>query len=361
MDITPHLEKLERTVDVMHVAQSEELQKQAWDYEPVERLPLIVSFFDKVSKIRTAVPDWPLFPYAEVFHDPAKMLLDELSELYVGALVGDNKMYTIRANYGVGILPSLFGCRIELHGERDMPWIESLSWEEVKQAISRGVPDISGGLMERVVETEAYFREVLGPYPKLSQVVRMTVCDTQGPFNLAAEILGNRIYTDLYDHPDVVHELLDLVTETYIQAGRAQKEFLNEPLDSGYNWHFRMRGGTRIAEDYALSISPKQYEEFVVPYNERAYQAFGGGYILYCGEGRQILDGLLSTPGTTGIYLWSENAEDLLMVYPKAASRGICVLCCGPPWQFLSDEICTGLIWERVASSLEEARRWTAS
>ena len=52
---------------------------------------MIVSFHDKVSKSRTAVPDWPLFPYSQVVQDPAKMLLDELSELYLGALAHDSK------------------------------------------------------------------------------------------------------------------------------------------------------------------------------------------------------------------------------------------------------------------------------
>jgi hypothetical protein len=129
-------------------------------------------------------------------------------------------------------------------------------------------------------------------------------------------------------------------------------------VDGGYNWHFWMRGGGRISEDHALMISSKQYDEFVLPYNERIYAAFEGGYILYCGEGKQVLDNILNIPSLTGIYFWSEDLDDLLLVYPKARERGICVMWYGEPWHDRTDMIDTGLIWERVASSMEEAQEW---
>ncbi len=43
-------------------------------------------------------------------------------------------------------------------------------------------------------------------------------------------------------------------------------------------------GGIRISEDSATLISPKQIDEFVIPYDQKALEAFGGGFIHFCGK-----------------------------------------------------------------------------
>lgn len=353
--IDPYLERLEALIDVEHVKRAERRQKAAWNYEAVDRLPLLVSLCDKVSKQRKGTTDWLTYLYSEIFYDREKILLDELSFIYEGALIGDDKIYTIRANYGIGIIPSLFGCPVTVKEGENMPWVGHLeSLDEVKRAIAQGVPDLDGGLMGRVSETEAFFKEALSPYPKLRETVHIQVCDTQGPFNLAAEILGPRIYTDLYDEPQILHELLEAVTETYIAVTKRGKDTLGEDYASGYHWHYRLRGGARIAEDFALSISPRAYEGFVKPYNERAFAPFQGGYILYCGQGEQVLDLMLSTKGVNGILVWSEKAEDLLTIYEKAKPQGVAVLWMGPLPSPMKLE--TGVLLEQVVSSVKEGR-----
>ena len=353
--IDPYLERLEALIDEEHVEQAQRCQEAAWNYEAVDRLPLLVSLSDKVSKERNGTTDWPTYPYSEILYDREKMLLDELSFAYEGALIGDDKMYTIRANYGIGIIPSLFGCPITVKEGENMPWVGHLeSLDEVKRVTAQGVPDFNGGLMARVLETEAFFKEALAPYPRLGRTVHIQVCDTQGPFNLAAEILGPRIYTDLYDEPQMLHELLEVVTETYTAVTKKEKDALGEDYVSGYHWHYRLRGGARLAEDFALSISPRAYERFVKPYNERAFTPFEGGYILYCGHGEQVLDLILSTKGVNGILVWSKKAEDLLTIYEKAKPWGVAVLWMGPLPSPLKLE--TGVILERVVGSVEEGR-----
>ena len=353
--IDSYLEGLEALIDEGHVKRAQRRQEAAWVYEAVDRLPLLVSLSDKVSKERKGTTDWPTYPYFDIFYDQEKMLLDELSFVYEGALIGDDKMYTIRTNYGIGIIPSLFGCSITVKEGESMPWVGHLeSLDEVKRIIAQGVPDLDHGLMAKVSETEAFFQEALRPYPKLRETVHIHACDTQGPFNLAAEVLGPRIYTDLYDEPQMLHELLEVITETYIAVTKKEKDALGEDYVSGYHWHYRLRGGARLAEDFALSISPRAYEEFVKPYNERAFAPFEGGYLLYCGPGKQVLDLILSTKGLNGILVWSEKAEDLLTIYEKAKPRRVAVLWMGPLPSPLKLE--TGVILERVVGSVEEGR-----
>jgi hypothetical protein len=241
-----------------------------------------------------------------------------------------------------------------------MPWVEPLGIEGARRAIANGVPDLNGGLVERVEATQQHFLSRLSPYPRLSQTVHVYLPDMQGPFNLAAEIVGPEVYLLLYDDPAFAHELLAVATETFIAVGRREKAFLKQPMDDAYYWGYHVRGGVRLSEDYALSLSPVQYDEFVRPYNERALAAFGGGFVLYADNTPHILDHLLDTRGLLGISVHSDRAEDLPMICAKAGARGMGVMWCGPCLDRYLDEIQTGVIVDYVASSLEDGLRLLA-
>lgn len=351
VDLGRYLDRLEAIVDPERAEANARLQEAAWGYRAIERTPVIVNYRDKVSKERKGQPDWPSFPYSEVFASPEKMLLDELEDVYVGALVGDDKVYTIRANLGVGVLPSLFGCDVKLEAGNDLPWVEPIAdTEELRRVIAKGVPALDQGLLGRSVEYEHYFREALSPYPRLGRAVHIAQTDLQGPMNVTAEIMGTGIYTTIYDEPGLVHDLLDLVTETYIAATKAQKQVLGEELDRAYHWHLRVLGGIRISEDFALSMSPHHYNEFAAPYNARCYAAFGGGYLLYADEGMPVLDEILDTPGITGIFRWTEKATDFDRLWPLARARHICVVWNGPLPADWRQRARSGLIVERVVA-----------
>ena len=359
LDVDRYLEKLDTLVDVHAVAEAQRRQELAWAYEPVDRLPIFVGLRNNISKTRYGRSDWPVFIYEEIFESREKMLLSELEPLYESALIGDDKLFVLRANYGVGIIPSIFGCEIKVEGD-DFPWVVPLEFEQAKKIAKAGLPPLRSELLDRVIETEAYFAEKIAPYEHLSKVVHVSVCDVQGPMNLLAEIIGERVYTDLIDHPDVLHDLLNVFTEAYIAVSKAQKDVIGEALDSSYYFHhYRMQhGGARITEDYGLSISKAMYEEFCKPYNERCFAPFGGGYMLYCGTGLQVLDTMLDTKGLRALQVWSDDPDDLKMVYEKAARRKVCVL-----WDTekpLSDAefaIETGAVLRHTVGSIEEAKR----
>ena len=52
------------------------------------------------------VPDdeWPTYDFNEIFKGREKMLLSELKNVYTGAKLKDDRLYEIRANYGMGII-----------------------------------------------------------------------------------------------------------------------------------------------------------------------------------------------------------------------------------------------------------------
>lgn len=320
--LNEYLEQLDALVDPAHAQESERLLEDTFSYREVDRLPRIDP---------SSVKGWPTFPYSEAFHDPEKMLVNELAGVYAGASLRDDRMYTIRANYGVGTVASLFGCRISLTMD-NMPWCEPLSEKELLEALERGVPDMTSGLGGRVMETERFYLDTLARYPNLKQAVHVYLCDTQGPFDIAHLVVGHRIYTEIYDDPDLVHRVLDLVTETYSRFTKAQKEIVGEGSDWSYHSQMKVRGGIRICEDSPTNISPAAYQEFCRPYNERALAEFSGGWVHYCGRGYQIFPHLISTPGLCGVNFGNPEMQDLRAVYDEASRHRVGIISWSGPF-----------------------------
>jgi hypothetical protein len=321
-DLPKHLEKLNELVDPAHARNVERLVTDAHAYREVERLPVINT---------TPVEGWPTYPYSEAFYDMEKMLVNELAGVYAGAKLRDDRIYTIRANYGVGTVASMFGCSVSLT-ENNMPWFEALPEKELLEALEKGVPEVTSGLAGRVLETERFYLETLAQYPNLAKAVHVFLCDTQGPFDTSHIVMGHRIYTDIYDNPDLIHRVLALVTDTYIAFTKAQKQVTGEGNDWTFHTMARVRGGTRICEDSPINISGAAYQEFCRPYNERAFAEFGGGWIHYCGKGYQIFPHVISIPGLTGINFGNPDLQDLQGVYDESSRRGVAIISWGGPF-----------------------------
>jgi hypothetical protein len=342
-----------------HTRAVEGLQQAVWDYRPVERVPVVLHGF--------APPDWPTYPYNEVFDNPEKMLWNELFQAYLGVLQQDDRIMTVRANYGPAIIPSMFGAAVFADGATT--WIEGChSSNGIRRIIDRGMPDLSAGLGGRVFQTEVLFRDCLRE-EGLSQYIHMFQADSQSPMDCAALLWGNEIYTALYDEPDLVHALLDLITETTIAFVRRQKEILGESNEWMHHWWYRVPAGVRVVDDTTINLSPQMYAEFARPYNERIFAAFGNGYMHYCGHGLQAQDLRLATKGLRGIEMGSEFTETrpafTLDAICRRASRyrvTICWIGTRLPADRPAD-ITTGLIFgfiDRTLRSPEECRHRVA-
>jgi len=355
--VNQHLEKLEQLTDPKHVKKSEELQQASADYKPVNRIPLILGSVDDMSKIRFPFSDWPVFEYGEVFKDPEKMLLDELLTVYEGTLIKDDKAYVIRTNYGVGIIPSLFGCKIIQRGN-DLPWVKSVnSLNDIRKIVKKGVPDTNGGMVPMVSETQDFFRSKLHNYPNLRESVRIGMADNQGPFNIAVMIRGPDLFIELYSHKELIKEFLKLITQTYIEFSKSQKGKIDEEINIGYYFQYRLPGGVKIAEDHALSISPQMYDEFCLPYNARIGEKFGGISILLCGQTKNVIKNVIETPNLKGIIYWNENFDELIYAYQLAKEKKICIMWYGGIPKNRRKEFPTGIILKQQVRSLEEALR----
>ncbi len=202
---------LRQLADTLDPAREQEIARRhqaALTYEPVERLPLVVSY--------PLPPDdpWQPFPHHEIFDDPEKMLFNELvsawdTHLVYRPLVGDDLPATIRANFGTVLVASAFGARVE-QVEDNPPWVRPFaSRAALAAALARGPVDLSAGWLPRVVERYRFYREVLALYPPLPDVIRLVLPDLQGPVDTLEMLCGSALYADLIDDPAFVAQALD--------------------------------------------------------------------------------------------------------------------------------------------------------
>jgi hypothetical protein len=121
-----------------------------------------------------------------------------------------------------------------------------------------------------------------------------------GPFEWVVRMRGmDNLLFDVVDRPDMVHELMGFVTDGMVSYHMERE--LAGAVDAEASWGFHMYWdhpddgpGMPAASDRlrdcwayvhaqsAVSLSPRMYEEFVQPYNERIATLFGRIYYHGC-------------------------------------------------------------------------------
>ena len=195
--------------------------------------------------------------------------------------------------FGTGVLASGFGAKIGMpeDGGED-PAVMEPCLKSIADAARLKPPDPNqAGWMPRVLETIDYAVNN-GDLP-------VGLTDMQGPLDTVGLLCGHtRLFEWMYDEPNMVHEIFDLVTEAFIQWVKVQKEHIGEPLNSsnGLQGLYSPGVGVWESDDDMVMISGEMYHEFVVPYVSRIFEAFDGGSVHFCGRGVQHIDNLLSIP-----------------------------------------------------------------
>jgi len=258
----------------------------------------------------------------EQFYDKEKMLYGHLEEIADCAHNAFDAPLCLRPNFGTVFVPSMFGLKYKVPKDT-FAWITShLSKDEIR---GFNFPDLGKtDLMKRAIEYLQFFKE------KLPEWIHVYLPDTLGPFEIAHAVYGDNIFYDLYDDPEFVHHLLELCVTMYIQVTKKLKEVLGEERTICYHGHALVRGiymrngGTRISEDSATLLSPKHIDEFVIPYDRRALEAFGGGFIHYCGKHDYLLESYLQLEKVRAVNLGNPEMYEFDSTMQKFLNYGKC-------------------------------------
>ena len=239
----------------------------------------------------------------------------------------------VRANYGTGILSSVFGADLFVmpRSTNTLPTTKPIGGlDEMEELLDKGMPALNNGLGQKVFDFGALCLEAFEKYPKVKKYVNVYHPDLQGPLDICELLMGGEMFYSFYDDPDVVCSLLTLITDTYTT-------FLNKwhdlfPPRKGMNTHWNLwhKGEILIRNDSAMNLSPDMYKQFSVPYDSALLKRFNGGVIHFCGKGDHYIEELSKMEGVYGINMSQPEYNDMETIYRNTVDKGIKILSFNP-------------------------------
>ena len=238
--------------------------------------------------------DGPAPRFKERWDDPAVMLADGLELARARLDLGDDRLPTLRVEFGTGLMAGAFGARFHVKPD-SLPFAEG-GTASLQEALSLPDPDASSGLFPKAAEFAEYMLE------HLPQGYLLQHPDIQGVFNTAHLVRGNDILMDFYDSPEETGNFLDKVTDAMI---RIVPELLKRtsPAPEGWfaDWGALWQGAARISNCSMEMISPDFYRQHVRPRDVRLLEALGGGRVHYCGSHTEVLLDFAELPLCAGM------------------------------------------------------------
>ncbi|MEN6478365.1 MAG: hypothetical protein ABFD20_01855 [Anaerolineales bacterium] len=287
-------------------------------------------FSPRRSALNPARVQWPMHvPVNAALADPDLMALQQYLACSRSLEMADGLLLNVRANYGTGILPSLFGARpLIMADELDtLPTTWPLGdVAAIERLVDAGVPDLSQGMMPQVLAMGARYAEIAAQYPQIGAQVFIYHPDLQGPFDVVELLWGSSVFLALFDRPALVHALLELVTQTYVRALEAWQQIVPFHPEGNAHWGYYHRGNIMLRDDSAMNLSPAMFAEFVRPYDQRLFDHFGGGALHFCGRGDHYLPQVAEMRGVYAVAMSQPEYNDMERVFTYTVDQGINLL-----------------------------------
>lgn len=269
--------------------------------------------------------EWPAVSINAALEDYDAMALQQFGECSRRLAAAEGLLLNVRCNYGTSIIPSLFGAEPFVMDDEmnTLPTSRPLEPDDINRCLERGVPDLRAGDGGKVLQMGECYIAIAREYPRIGKCVFVYHPDLQGPMDIVELLWGSSIFYALYDVPDLVKELLELVTATYIAFMRAWEKVV--PFRDGHaaHWGFLHGGRIMIRDDSAMNLSPEMVEEFVLPYDRRLLNEFGGGAIHFCGRGDHYIEAMSALPGLHAVNLTQPECNDMEAIFTHTVDKGV--------------------------------------
>ena len=202
------------------------------------------------------------------------------AELMVEGLKKANELYKpdgLPVMFDLQVEAEILGCRLHWADEVP-PAVTSHPLAEGQKMAELPKLDETKGRFPIVVEALETLKKEIGDDTALYGLI----C---GPFTLALHLLGNDIFLDMYDEPEVVQEVVNYCADICIQSADI---YLKHGADV-----------IAVVDPMTSQISPDHFEEFVTPAMNRVYdhiRAQGGvSSIFVCGDVTRNLEVMVKT------------------------------------------------------------------
>lgn len=176
-------------------------------------------------------------------------------------------------DFGLAAEAAGFGCELEW-GEHTAPVPLSRFHDMSEIKTMKPIDVRRDGLFPEIIERYHYLQDHMDPtyFAKFGYVDG--TAQPLGPAELAAAMIGyNNMLFETYDHPDELHLLLRIVTDTLI-------EWLHE-----VERHVGKLKRLIIQDHFACQVSLEMCEEFVFPYLRQVFGEFPDAIRIWHNEG----------------------------------------------------------------------------
>ncbi len=226
--------------------------------------------------------------------DPLVMLRAELDLLRPHLEIRDDRVPTVRVQFGTAQVAAAFGCQM-IVPENNLPAAGSHVLTEAAGVHGLKMPGLDAGWYGKLADWTHLWQKHLPPG------VHLQLPDIQSAFNSAHLIRGNDILTDFYDAPGDVDVLLDTVTDYMLAITRHLKAMISDDPAWFSDWGALWKGAARISNCSMQMISPDLYREHVLPRDVRFFDSLGGGRMHYCGITADVIDDFMNVPAISGL------------------------------------------------------------
>jgi uroporphyrinogen-III decarboxylase len=300
------------------ISQSYDRIKAVYEFADYKEPPVLIGDFNYwiEGEIPGATP-------SDYFSNPKSMLDFQIQKINIHmASIDDSYIPFLMPWYGTTVVPSAFGSKV----------VYKPNGDPVLSGAIITKPGQINDLMIPNPETDGQMAEVLQTIDLMRSETDLPIgiTDAQGPLNIALSLVGiDRLFFWMYDEPELVHELMNLVTDVLIRWIRIQKERAGQNLAFPHGILLPEEyGSVWISDDDCTLISSKMYKEFVVPYNGRVFQAFNGGTLHFCGTAEHQIENFYNTPGLVGINCFCMgNYRQLLKMQQSFEDKVVLMAC----------------------------------
>ena len=223
----------------------------------------------------------------------------------------DDRVYSLQPYTGVGLFASAFGCKTQFPEIGD-PITHSVI-SSIDQVDRLHIDIKKADLVELTLNKIKYFLD------ETSGEVPISFPDIQSPLDAASIVLD---YTELMcamlTVPDKVHSLLKMITDVIEETLATVTELLPDRSPSADAW---LPQGIWLSDDLMAVISPDQYAEFALPYNNRLSEKYGGIIMHSCGNPLATVDVLRQHKNLMGLDFW----EETIAAFQKRGGDYLCV------------------------------------
>jgi hypothetical protein len=272
---------------------------------------------------------WPEIRLHEALLSPRDMVYHQLRGVSGTFSGGNGNLACVRANYGTGILPSLFGVRSLLMDPATgtLPGTMPLGRAAMPALVAAGVPALESGLWPLVRSVGLAFVACTAGRPKLARHLHIYHPDLQGPMDVLELLWGSECFTSFVDEPELVHDVLRVVTDAY-RAVLRDWDAVVPDRDPGYCAHWGMlhRGHILLRDDSAMNLSPRLFDRYITPYNSELLRDFGGGAIHACGKVDHFLERATALPGLHAFNFGQPHLNDPRRIRAGTVERGVQVI-----------------------------------